>query len=78
MHWNGSRWSSTTVPGEVKCVASVGGHAFFLALTNMKFSSSGLGIGKPVIYGPTNKMYTFPGPNLQITDQAPALAVELN
>ena len=78
VHWNGSGWSSTTVPGEVVSVDSVGGHAFFLALTNMKFYSNGLGFGKPVIYEPTNKMYTFPGPNLQIVDEWAGLAVELN
>jgi len=78
VHWNGAGWSSTTVPGEVLSVDSVGGHAFFLALTNMKFSSTGVGIGKPVIYEPTTRMYTFPGPNLQITEQSANLVVELN
>jgi hypothetical protein len=78
VHWNGVGWTSVTVPGEVVSVDSVGGHAFFLALINMKFYSTGLGIGKPVIYEPTTKMYTFPGPNLQITDQGASLVVELN
>jgi hypothetical protein len=78
VHWNGVGWTSAKVPGEVVSVDSVGGHAFFLALINMKFYSSGLGIGRPVIYEPTTKMYTFPGPNLQITDQGASLAVELN
>jgi hypothetical protein len=55
-------WTSVKVPGEVISVDSVGGHAFFLALINMQFSSTGLGIGKPVIYEPTTKMRTFPGP----------------
>src|SRR5215475_2875371 len=78
VHWNGVGWTSVTVPGDVVSVDSVGGHAFFLALINMKFSSTGLGIGRPVIYVPTTKMYTFPGPNLQITDQGADLVVELN
>lgn len=77
VHWNGSGWSSVTVPGEVLSVTAVGGHAFFLALKDMKFGSS-YGIGHPVIYVPTTKMYTFPGPNLQITDQDVSLVVELN
>ena len=77
-HWNGTRWSSVAVPGDVESVTAVGGHVFFLALTDMKFNSAGLGIGHPVIYEPTTKVYTLPGPNLQITDQAAGLAVELN
>jgi hypothetical protein len=77
-HWNGTKWSSVAVPGDVESAAAVGGHAFFLALTDMKFNSAGLGIGHPVIYEPTTKVYTLPGPNLQLTDQAAGLAVELN
>jgi hypothetical protein len=78
VHWNGSGWSLTRVPGEVKVVTAVGGHAFFLGLTDVKFSSTGAGIGKPVIYEPTSKMNTFPGPNLQLTDSGLGLSVELN
>ena len=77
VHWNGSSWSTVTVAGEVTSVTAVGGHVFFLALTNMKFSAS-LGIGTPVIYEPTTKMYSFAGPNLQLTDQGPSLVVELD
>ena len=77
VHWNGSSWSTVTVAGEVTSVTAVGGHVFFLALTDMKFSAS-LGIGTPVIYEPTTKMYSFAGPNLQLTDQGPSLVVELD
>jgi hypothetical protein len=46
VHWNGSGRSSATVPGKVLAVDSVGGHAFFYALTDMKFAfNSGSGFG---------------------------------
>jgi hypothetical protein len=75
-HWNGTGWSATDVPGRVISATSVGGHAFFLVLTNVKQGSYPFGI--PKIYEPTSKMNITPGPNLQISAWAPSLVVELN
>ncbi len=78
VHWFGSGWASVKVPGEVVSAVAANGHAYFLALADVKFGANGVGTGKPVIYEPTTKMNTFPGPDAQIIDQGAGLAVERN
>jgi hypothetical protein len=81
-HWNGTKWTSAAVPGQVESVTAVGGHVFFLALTGVKFpANDGLasfGIGRPVIYEPTTKVYPLAGPDLQVDGTSAGLVVELN
>lgn len=79
VHWNGTDWSTTMLPGQVQAIDAEDGHAYFLSLTDMKFYSDGTGFGKPVIYEPTTKWLTYPGPaGLQIINQGADVAVESN
>ncbi len=62
MHWNGKTWSVYNIPNITK-----------FRPTSVKATAP-----NNVIYEPTTKVYTLPGPNLQLTDQTAGLAVELD